>query len=308
MKSILKIRCIILAASALFLHSSAMSQAGGSGLSFLKLGISGRGVSMGDAMAATVKGAAATHYNPSGILSIEGPTTQIVLMHREWIQDVRTEFFGASTMLDDVSGLGLSINTATVADIQIRTRPGTAEGTFASRDLSIGLTYARVLSEDLSIGITAKYLFEKIFLDQANGFAFDLGAQYKTSIDRLNVGLSLSNLGSMNEMANEKTTLPSSLRVGPAYAIEIEDISSELTLASDMLYIFPEKRSYVGVGGELMFNKTLAARVGYQFGSNGRGLSAGIGVSYGVFTFDYGFVPMTSSLGSGHTFSLALSF
>ena len=308
MKVTRNILWMLFAAYVMLAIQQAHAQAGSSGLSFLKLGVSGRGISMSDAMSAIVRGAAATHYNPAGIYTPGEPSTQIVLMHREWIQDVRSEFLGATTALGDDAALGFAVYTATVSDIPIRTRPGTAEGTFSSRDLSIGLSYARTLSDDLKVGITAKYLFEKIFLDIASGFAFDFGAQYQTSIEHLSLGLALTNIGTMNEMAREKVTLPSSLRIGPAYSFSIEDISSQLTVASDLLHIFPEKKSYVGVGGELMFNKSLAARTGYLFGSSGRGLSAGVGVSYGLFNFDYGFASLASNLGSGHTFSLSLNF
>ena len=286
--------------------TSAHAQAGSSGLSFLKLGVSGRGISMGDAMSATVEGAAATYYNPAGIFGNGESSSQILLMHREWIQDVRAEFLGVSFGLDDESALGFAVNTATVSEIEIRTRPGTVEGTFTSRDFSAGISYARVISDELNVGITAKFLYEKIFLDESNGLAVDLGAQYK--LDNLSLGLSLSNLGSMNKLRSEKTVLPALARVGPAYTIGLEDISSRLVVASDLLYVFPEKKSYVNLGTELLFNNTIAARAGYQAGSNSRGFSAGVGVLYGLFSLDYGFVPLSSNLGRGHTFSIGLKF
>ena len=64
----------------------------------------------------------------------------------------------------------------------------------------------------------------------------------------------------------------------------------------------------MNLGGEWMFNNVVAARAGYQIGSNTRGFSAGVGVAYDIFNLDYGFVPLSSNLGSGHTISLALNF
>lgn len=285
---------------------AAHAQAGKSGLSFLKLGVSGRGVSMGDAMSATISGAAATHYNPAGLMVASEANAHILFMHKEWIQDVRSQFLGATVNLNDESALGVSVNTATVSDIEIRTRPGTPQGTFSSRDYSLGVSYARYFSDELAIGITAKFLYEKIFVDEANGFAFDIGAQYKTPIENLSVGLALANLGSTNTLRNETITLPSLLRFGPAYVTELESMTSQLTLATDLLHIFPEKKTYVNIGGEWLFNGIVAARAGYQLGSNARGFSTGIGVEYEMFSLDYGFAPLSSDLGSGHTFSLGL--
>lgn len=303
-----KFALVVLPFTFFIVHCSSNAQAGKSGLSFLKLGISGRAVSMGDATSAHVAGAAATHYNPAGVLFATTRSVEFLLMHKEWIQDVRSQFLGASTRLDDESALGFSINTATVSDIQIRTRPGTSEGTFASRDLSFGLSYARSFSDALKLGVTAKYLFEKIFLEEANGFAFDIGAQYRTPLDNLSVGVALTNLGSMSKMRNESITLPAMLRLGPAYAFDLHDFTSKAIIASDVLYSFPGKKVYVNIGGEILFNNVVAARVGYQLGSTARGFSVGAGVRYDMFDVDYGFAPLSADLGSGHTVSLTMAF
>lgn len=293
---------------ALIIPAATHAQAGKSGLSFLKLGVSGRSLSMGDAMAATVAGAAATFYNPSGVLQTGEHSAAILLTHKEWVQDYRSQFLGASFRLDEESAIGISVNTATVSDILIHTRPGPPEGTFTSRDFVAGVSYARSFSEDLKVGVTAKFLFEKIFVDDAHGFAVDIGAQYATSIDNLHVGAMLANLGSMNVLRNEATKLPSLLRLGPAYVVDLEDATSRVTVASDYVYIFPEKRSYINLGGEWLFDGVVAARTGYQLGSDARGISAGAGVRHGIFRVDYAFAPLSESLGNGHTFSLEIEF
>lgn len=286
----------------------AYGQAGQSGMAFLKLGVSARSVSMGDAMSAHAGGAVATYYNPAGILGRESGSTQFLLMHREWIQDIRSQFLGVSVQLDEENALGFSANTATVSDIQVRTRPGTPQGTFTSRDFAVSATYARSVSDALQIGITAKFLFEKIFVDDANGFAFDLGAQYRTPLENFRVGLSLANLGSMNALRSEKITLPSLLRFGPAYTLDLDDFSARLTVASDLLYIFPEKKSSVNLGAELLFNQVVAARAGFQAGSSARGFTTGFGVHHDMFGIDYAFSLVSEDLGSAHTFSLTVTF
>lgn len=308
MKSVKK----ILALSALlgtFIPHSAPAQAGKSGLAFLKLGVSGRGLAMGDAMSAITSGAAATYYNPSGILSLpESRTAQLMFMHKEWIQDTRAEFLGANILLDAENAVGFSLNSTTVTDIEIRTRPGTAEGSFTARNLSLGATYARSFSDDLRIGITGKFLYQKILIDEGSGFGIDAGAQYKTAIENLSLGAVIANVGSMSGLRSSKTMLPTLARLGPAYSYSLEDMNSTLVLATDYLYIFPERKSYLNVGGEFLFNQIVAARAGYQFGSEGRGFSGGVGVSYGMFLLDYAYTHLSDDLGNTSTFSLALNF
>ena len=308
MNSIKKTHVLLLVVPTLS-SNIAFSQAGESGLAFLKLGISGRGIGMGDAMSAIVTGPAATYYNPAGILATPGnSTSQLMFMHKEWIQDTRIEFLGSNVLLDDQNAIGFSLNSTTVSDIEIRTRPGPPDATFTARNLLVGASYARLLEDDLRIGISGKFLYQKILTDQSSGYGIDIGAQYKTPIEDLSVGAVVANIGRMSGLRGETTTLPSLLRIGPAYSFHTTDINSQISIASDFLYIFPESKSYLNLGGELLFNEIVAARAGYQFGSEGRGLSGGLGVVYDIVAVDYAYSHLTDDLGNTHTVSLSLNF
>lgn len=289
--------------------SPLIAQPGQSGLAFLKLGVSGRGVAMGDAMSAIVTGAAATHFNPAGLVPAPGSSasSELMFMHKEWIQDTRTEFLGAAILLDDEQALGGAITTTTVSDIEVRLRPGPADGTFTARDFSAGLSYARMISPEIRVGLTAKFLYQKIYVDDASGFAVDFGGIWATPVENLTVGAAIANLGSMNALRDAKTTLPALLRIGPGYRVLLNEGQMELVGAADYVRIFPESRNYLNAGGEFTFNRAFSARVGYQFGSEGRGSSAGLGVKYGIVTVDYSYAKLSADLGDGHTFSLAIA-
>ncbi len=304
-----RIPILIFASVLLISFQEACGEAGKSGLSFLKLGASARGIAMGDAMSANVSGAAATYYNPAGLLNsyADDSRTQIMLMHKEWIQDTRTEYVAISFWLGDNNALGFFLNSTTIAEIEIRTRPGTPEGTFTARNFSIGISYGHAIDENLRLGLTGKFLYEKIFIDEASGIAFDLGLQYTTPVENLSVGASLSNLGSINELRTESSKLPAFLRIGPAYSLDFESINSKLIMAADLLHSFPDNLSHMNLGGELFFNKTFAARVGFQIGSEGRGFSTGIGVHYGILALDYAYSPLSFDLGNSHTIALVLN-
>jgi hypothetical protein len=292
-----------------YISTDGFSQAGNSGLSFLKLGVAGRGIAMGDAMSASVQGAPATYYNPAGLLTSRDTSSSVQLMfaHKEWIQDTRAEFLGAAVRISDNHALGFSVNTTTTSDIEIRTRPGPAEGTFTARDFSAGLSYAYGFTENLQFGTTLKFLYERIFVDETTGFAVDFGAQYRPPVEHLVIGIMLANLGGTKDLRNESIKLPALLRVGPAYILPVESVQSVVTVGADFVRIFPEQRNYLSLGGEFFFNQAVAARAGYQFGSEGRGLSAGIGLQYGIFIVDYAYAPLSSDLGNTHTISLAIN-
>lgn len=279
-------------------------------MAFLKLGISGRGVAMGDAMSASVSGAAATHYNPAGILGSADPetTTEILLMHKEWIQSTRTEFLGAALRLNENHALGFSLNTTTVSDIEIRTKPGPAEGTFSTRDLALGVTYATTVTPDIRAGVTARFLYDQILVDEASGVGFDVGVQFTTPLDGLSAGAALANIGSMNSLRNESTRLPLLARAGAAYVIPVSDVDATVLLAADAEHHLRESTTLANAGVEFLYAATVAVRAGYQAGSDGRGFSAGGGVRHGIFGVDYAYSRLRAGLGSGHTIGVSVLF
>jgi hypothetical protein len=291
--------------SILLVPSLAQAQAGKAGMSFLKLGVSGRGVAMGDAMSATVRGAAATYYNPAGLFR-SNSASEILFMHKEWIQDSRTEFLGAAVRLDDETALGFSVNTTTVTDIEVRTRPGPAEGTFSARNLSLGVSYARAFAPGLRAAVTAKFLYEKLFVDDATGVGFDAGVQMDDVIPSLSLGASVANIGGMSALRDEASTLPALGRAGAAYSFELREVTSKVCVAADIMHVFPEANTYINAGGEISYQGFATLRTGYQFGETGRGPTLGLGIRYGIAGFDYAFSRLANELGSGHTFSLSI--
>jgi hypothetical protein len=288
----------------------ACAEAGSTGMAFLKLGASARGVAMGDAMAGATRGADATFYNPAGlgIGSSSDKRTEFLFMHKEWIQDSRTEFLGTRFSFGEHDALGFSVLTTTVSGIEIRTLPGEAQGTFTSRDLGIGLTYCHEIDGGLRAGVTARFLYEQILIDDAQGMSVDFGAQYDGLIDGLTIGAAIANIGKTADFRNEPIKLPALVRAGAAYKHDIPDLNTTTLLAADIEDVFAESQAHVRVGGECSFKSIFFIRGGYQFGSEGRGLSIGGGVQYGIFGVDYGFSQLSNDLGNGHTIALHAEF
>ncbi|MBK7259884.1 MAG: PorV/PorQ family protein [Ignavibacteriae bacterium] len=296
-----------LAGAALLQAVPATAGTGASGMAFLKLGVSSQGVAMGDAMTASASGAAATYYNPAGILTRTPAAPTFMVMHKEWIQDTRTQFIGTAFGLGESDALGVSVNTTTVSDIEIRTRPGEAQGTFTARDLAVGVSYARQLAEHIRAGVSVRYLYEQILVDNASGIAGDIGVQMDTPVEGLVAGVALANIGSMNAMRNESVTLPFLARFGVAYPLALPSIDAQATLAVDGLHLFREGRTLAALGGEIVFLNMVAVRAGYQSGSEGRGVSLGGGVRYGIVSVDYAYSKLATALGNGHTIAVGLS-
>jgi len=291
------------------LTADAASQVGTTGMAFLKLGTDARSNALSDATSAIASGASAATQNPAGLTVAADPaaTIDVLFTHREWIQDTRMEYLAVRIGLDSLQSLAVSLSSASTDDIEIRTRPGPAEGTFSARNASIGLSYARVFG-DLALGLTAKVLYEKLLVDDATGYAFDIGGRWQSPVPNLVLGAVLQHLGGMGALREESTTLPAAFRLGPAYTLGWESPRMDLLMAGDLGYVFEEGEPYASLGAELTYDRMFAARAGYQFGSEGRGFSAGVGLRYSLFQLDYAYAPIAADLGNTHTISVGLTF
>ncbi len=290
----------------LFLSTSAVSAQGGrTGLSFLKLGVGGRALGMGEAYSAIASDAAAAYFNPSGL--VENQRVEIMIMHKELFQGARSEFLGISVPFEQLS-LGFSIISTNVDDIEIRTRPGPPEGTFSTHDVALGISFGYKISSELNIGATGKILLEKILIDESTGFALDLGILYKSPIRGLRFALVGDNFGSMSTLRSESTRLPALVRVGTSFTNPIGSFDGNLLLSADIVKVLHEDRAHLNTGAELNFHQTISARVGYQLGYEEKGVTTGFGVQYGLFKLDYGFIPVSMELNNMHTVSVSVNF
>ena len=193
-----------------FTFISAQS-AGNSGLSFLKLGFGARNIAMGDAGTSSASDVTSLFYNPAR-LSLN-PANEIVVMHNEWIQGIRSELLGARTIFWGLP-VAFGFNVTTISDIEIRNTAGPALSKFNANYFYGSMSTGFNVFTGLSAGISVKYLYEGILTDEASGLGFDFGFNYKTTIEGLSFSAVVKNLGSMNELRLEKTKLPTDIRAG----------------------------------------------------------------------------------------------
>jgi Type IX secretion system membrane protein PorP/SprF len=277
--------------------------AGNTGLAFLKLGVTSRSISLGEAVVSTSNDASSTHYNPAAMFL--GAKTNLVFMHNEQVLGVRTEFLAGKFKMEKFA-LGFSLNNTSVDDIEVREIPGESQGQFTAQNFSLGVSAGYKLNEMLTIGVTGKFLYEKIYVDNASGVAIDFGGLYVK--DKISIGASLANLGGMSDLRSESTQLPASLRFGASYYFDILGISSRLIVAVDGYKVIDGGIFHANTGAELLYKDFLALRVGYQSGYDNKSLTTGIGLRYKAFNLDYAFVPYKYSMGSSHTITLGTSF
>jgi len=279
--------------------------AGNTGLAFLKFGYGARNIAMGDAGSSASNDLSALYYNPSRLVSFE--ENQAMFMHSEWIQDVTSEVGGIKWNMFNLPW-AVGFNVTSVADIEVRERPGEAISSFNANYFFLSLSSGFKVINDLDFGATVKYIYEGILNDQSVGYGLDFGLNYFTPVKGLTASTVIRNIGSMNALNVVGTTLPLDFRLGGAYNYNLPTAKLDLTVTGEFQKYLDNDDIHFNTGAEAVYNETFAARVGYQTGYEARGFTAGIGIEWGSLRFDYAYTPFSLGLGNANQFSLQFSF
>ena len=316
-----------------------VSKVGTVAASFLEIEVGSRGIGMGGAYVAVVDDATAVYWNPAGLARIS--KSEAVLVHTNWLVDTSFDFVAIAFPVGNRGIFGASITSLSTDDMEVRTvllPEGTGER-FSTSDISAGLSYALDLTDRFSIGVTAKYISQKIWHMSASGFAMDIGTLFKTNFNGMTIGMSISNFGtSMRLQGNdifvnydeapnfggsndripafkqtENYSLPLLLRVGVAMDI-VNTESNVVTVALNAAHPNDNTES-VSMGVEYAIGDVVALRVGYKnsfLRDSEEGITAGVGTKLvlagGVaFAVDYAYQDF-GRFNNTQMFSLALEF
>ena len=279
--------------------------AGNTGLSFLKYGFGARNIAMGDAGTALSNDLTALFYNPAKLALAD--KSEVLFMHNEWIQDVNSEVIGVKTELWNIP-FAFGINVTSVDGIEFREIAGEPITTFDANYFFGSLSTGFFVTEEISFGASFKYLYEGLLNDEASGFGFDFGLNYLLPYKGLTASMVVKNIGSMNALRSESTKLPTEFRLGTAYTYNLEHSKFDFTGGVEFQKYLDTKDNHFNFGGEVLYNKLIAARSGFQTGYESRGFTAGIGLMWGNLKFDYAFLPFSLGLGNANLFSLQFKF
>ncbi|MEX0601885.1 MAG: hypothetical protein WD295_01005, partial [Bacteroidota bacterium] len=133
--------------------------------------------------------------NPAGLGDMD--QADLSFSHTQWIQDTRSQVVALRVPFDGGSAAAF-VATTSVGEIEIRTQPGPAAGTFTARTVVIGTAIAGSIVSGVSGGMTVKYLYDKVYIDEATGYAVDAGLLYRTPVAGLTAGAAVTNVGTMS--------------------------------------------------------------------------------------------------------------
>ena len=292
----------------LFAH--AYERPGSSTGQFLNIGVSPRGVAMGNAFVSETRGAEAVYYNAAAMVRIRG--TSFTANHTDWFAGMNLDFLAFTKQLSRNDFLGLLATSFYTDQMKVRTplQPDGTGETFSVSHLRFGISYARLLTNHVSFGVTASYLHLKLFTDmEENAFTADIAALYDTKYRGFSFGLSITNFGSSVTYVNKDYPMPLNFSFGLGMnAIEREDQQLKISLAA----IKPSGGETKMNGGiEWNYKNRVFLRGGYRFNHALATYSAGAGVCMQLgtinFQFDYS-ISDYSQFGFVNRFGLSLKF
>ncbi len=206
-KGILTILILILTVTLVF-SGDELSKVGTTMAQFLKVGVSGRGTALGDAYVAGVNDPTAMAWNPAGMQQIG--KRAFALSHTQLFADITLNYAGLVIPVTPHQSLGISViylNSGNIDLTTIEEPEGTGE-TFTATDAAIGVSYSRRLTERFVLGLTVKYIQEKLYHEKASTFAFDIGSQFDTGIYGMRLGMALQNFGGKMKLDGPDLDMP----------------------------------------------------------------------------------------------------
>ena len=196
---------------------------------------------LGDAGVASTPDAYSTHWNNAKFAFVD-QTASISTTYTPWLQKIASDmnllYLAGYKRINDRSTIAASLTYFSMGTIPHTGEAGEDLGEYNPNEFSIDATYAMKLSDNLSLGATARFLLSDLTqgmdvygqtTKSAKGVAADVGLYYQKEIDRnqeFALGAHISNLGnklSYSDDDTEKEFLPANLRIGGRYSYTIDD-------------------------------------------------------------------------------------
>jgi hypothetical protein len=273
---------------------------------FLAITPDARHAALGDAGVATSADANAAYWN-AGKLAFIDKKYGGSISYTPWLGKIVNDmwiFAGAGFYkLSPVQTVGFGMKYFDLGEISFRDEQNRPLGDFNPKELALDATYSRMLSENLSVGVSGRYIFSNLTgafsgadAQAGNSVAADIGVYYNKELQsakssNLSLGAQISNIGaklSYTDNSN-KDFLPTNLRVGGAFTTElgpnntmtfvldfnklmVPSVDNDKSVLSGMFGSFSDapgggkeelKEVMISGGVEYWYNKVFAARLGY---------------------------------------------
>ncbi len=300
----------------------AFEKVGTTSFQFLKVMTDARSTGMAEAQSAVTNSSDAVFWNPAALTQVQN--FDISLSYLDWLLDTSHSSVAAAYSLQNMGTIGFHAMATNVGDIDVTTvdalgfvdgvyNPGLTGETISPSALSIGLSFARQLTDKLSFGLTAKYVEEDLGVEKASNIIFDGGLTFDTGFKSLHVAAAVRHFGSEVKYIDQSFPLPQTFTIGAAvYLFARQDgfLFDSDDHALLVAYDMSQPRDYNQqhhLGFEYSLKNFLFLRTGYKFNFDEEGLAFGFGVKMIGVRIDYSYSDFGQYLDSVHRFSVGFT-
>lgn len=292
---------------------------GGTAGSFLQSEIGVKAMGMGNAFTANADDGSTVFWNPACLASKND--LEFSFMHSAMFED-RNKNYGAFVIPFSrvtISGGWLRFQ---ITDIEERDINDNLIDHFQSSEnaflFGAGFAIVHLHTFKLSLGITAKYLYNTLYEYSSTGTGMDVGTKLELNlsspIDKIELGGVIKNIGTSvkwNTNSEYKTTIPKHYRIGMAFTVKQR--GSYIKLIGETKYTENEERldfENFNFGTELKLKNLdfLLLRAGY----NSKGFNFGAGLNIRTrkasIIFNYAFTSDVISPEGIHNISAGFRF
>lgn len=307
---------------------------GASGAKFLNIPMGARAASMGGAVISSTHDASSVFWNPSGIVGVTGNAVHFSTLNLYSQYDMSSASIVHS--FGDAGVLGASYVSLAMKKTEITTelQPNGTGRFYDAEDIALGITYARALTAEFSVGITGKYVSQRIWNEVSSGIAFDIGTQYKIGFNNMIIAMSMTNFGGDLQFDGEDLNitslrdnnypisrlapgrleaseypLPLHFQVGVAADLITEDFFS---MRAEIDATHPnDYEERINAGTEINFVDRFFIRGGYRFNYDDENFTLGAGFNFqmgtNIIRFDYAYANF-ELLPDLHRYSIEIDF
>jgi len=337
--SLILLLVFFLAADAVFAGGGKRN--GTAGASQLLIPVGARGIAMSGSTLTNSIGVESMFWNPANVARTQN-STDVMFSQTSYIADIGVSYGAIVANIEGFGAIGASIKSLSVGEIAKTTvdNPDGTGQTFTPQFVTVGVTYSRMLSDRISVGLTTNFISEKIDFASASGVAFNIGVSYNNfaNVNGLSIAVVMKNIGSQMKYDGSglyvNATAPDLSRPGQLYKIETAafELPSTLELGVGYNYNFDKQNNLTiatmfqnnnfdgdmyKLGAEYSYNQLLYLRGGYTLApeltddENVYGFTLGGGLKYAVsgldIRFDYAYQD-TKYFDGNNVFTLSIGF
>jgi hypothetical protein len=256
-KGLLAIVCWLLAISAYAQESQEV-------YSFLRLPVSAHVAALGgDNVSLTNDDATVIFHNPALITDISDKTLNVNFM--TYMEGSTTASASFVRAYKERGSWGVSAQYMSYGEIKETTAANQQTGTFSPKDIALAGSFAYLLSNRISGGITARFISSTIGSYSSAAVAVDLGLNYQDTERGWSVSAVARNLGGQVKAYEEEfERIPFDLLVGVSRQLPNAPLTLHATLARlnnwDQAFI-----KHLAVGADIRLSPAIYVSAGYNF-------------------------------------------